>query len=79
MRTGIHPPYISRISVESEAATAIGYDPETATLRVWYTGGRVYDYYDVPPAESANLLHADSLGAYLNQFIKPRYECEELK
>lgn len=79
MRTKAHPGHILRIPVESDAADALGYKENTETLRVWYTGGRVYDYYEVPPEEFDKLMHADSIGAYLNRFIKPYYECDELK
>ncbi|MET7279281.1 KTSC domain-containing protein [Kribbella sp. NPDC005582] len=34
--------------VVSEAVDAVGYDYETRTLRVVFTSGKTYDYYDVP-------------------------------
>jgi hypothetical protein len=64
-----------RLSVESSAIASIGYDARTRTLEIEYAGGGVYRYLGVPPREHETLLRADSLGAYVNRRIKPRYRC----
>lgn len=62
-----------RLPVESSAIASVGYDARTRTLEVEFVGGGVYRYLGVPPREHETLLRADSLGAYVNRSIKPRY------
>jgi hypothetical protein len=64
-----------RLAVESMAIGSVGYDPRTRTLEVEFAGGGVYRYLGVPPREYETLLRAESLGAYVNRRIKPRYRC----
>lgn len=64
-----------RLPVESTAITSVGYDARTRTLEVEFAGGGIYRYLGVPPREHETLLRADSLGAYVNHSIKPRYRC----
>ena len=60
--------------VSSEAARAIGYDPERQWLDVRYTtGSATYRYLDVPSGVYAELQATTSVGTYLNQHIKPHY------
>ena len=42
--------------VESSAVSAVGYDPESRTLRVAFRSGGVYDYLDVDPDLYARML-----------------------
>jgi hypothetical protein len=69
---------IKGIAVSSEAATAIGYDEHSQVMRVWYTGGGIYDYLLVPAWEHRRVMTADSIGTYLNQVIKERYPYREV-
>jgi hypothetical protein len=66
---------VHRLSVESSAIAGVGYDARRRTLELEYTSGAVYRYLGVPPREYETLLHAESLGAYVNRRIKPRYRC----
>ena len=59
--------------VHSSVIAEIGYDPEARILEVRFHGGRAYHYFDVPPAEHAAPLSADSIGGYFNRTIFPRY------
>ena len=64
---------IRKIWVNSEAAEAIGYNRRKKILRVWYMGGKVYDYFDVPLDAFADLQNATSIGTHLNKIIKRNY------
>lgn len=64
---------VHRLSVESSAIESVGYDARSRTLEVEFAGGGVYRYLGVPPREHETLMRADSLGAYVNLSIKPRY------
>lgn len=56
--------------VDSTNLSAIGYDYESATLRVDFLKGRSYVYYGVPAELYEGLLSAGSKGQYLNIHIK---------
>lgn len=64
---------VRRRSVESTAVESVGYDAVSRTLEVAYAGGGVYRYLGVPQRAYELLLHAESVGAYVNRRIKPYY------
>lgn len=58
-------------SVSSRLLSAIGYDPESQTLRVTFaSSGASYDY-SVSQADYDALRAADSLGGHFLKNIKP--------
>lgn len=58
------------ISVSSSSVAAIGYDADTAILRVEYLTGSLYEYIGVPVDIYEGLLYASSVGTYLNLYVK---------
>ncbi|HBM45827.1 TPA: KTSC domain-containing protein [Patescibacteria group bacterium] len=60
---------MNRIAVTSSNIRSIGYDLESFVLEVEFTSGDVYQYYDVPQHLFQELLHASSLGGFLNDNI----------
>lgn len=57
--------------VNSTDVSEIGYDYDTATLRVRFLkGGTLYEYYSVPEEIYIGLINAPSIGQYLNIYIK---------
>ena len=60
-------------SVDSSAATAVRYNAKRHWLDVEYTNGGRYRYLDVPADVHQELLAAESIGTYLNQYVKPDY------
>ena len=56
---------MTREPVSSRAVSSIGYDEDAETLEVEYTGGTVYRYRGISPAEYAALRGAASLGQAL--------------
>ncbi len=69
---------MSWVPVDSSAASAIRYNPRRRCLDVEYVSGGRYRYYDVSAEVHQELLAADSVGAYLNQRIKPCYRYAKL-
>lgn len=67
-----------RRPVQSSSIRSIGYDVASRTLELEYVSGDVYQYVDVPQPAYAGLLAAPSIGAYVNQEIKPHYEFTEV-
>lgn len=63
----------NRTPVSSSNVASIGYDADSLTLEVEFNNGNVYQYFDVPVQEYEGLLHASSIGSYLNRNIKLNY------
>ncbi len=64
---------MEREPVISSNVASVGYEPQTMTLEVEFLDGGLYQYFDVPEAEYAGLISADSIGGYLNHNIKGHY------
>ena len=64
--------------VESSAIARIHFEPAERTLDIWYRGGGQYRYLDVPLPLYAQLMAAASKGSFVNQRIKPHFECVEI-
>lgn len=58
------------IPVSSTNLFAIGYNLETAALRVQFLNGGIYEYQGVPQELYDGLLAASSKGQFLNEHIK---------
>ena len=57
----------------SSSITAIGYEPNSATLRIQFTTGTSYEYFDVPQYVYDELMSAGSKGTYANANIYKVY------
>lgn len=64
--------------VTSSNVAAVGYDDETKTLQVQFKGGETYNYFGVPQELYDNLLNAESVGGFLNTYIKPHFRMEKV-
>lgn len=56
--------------VSSSDIASIGYDNESAILRIEYLKSGSYDYHGVPADIFDGLVSAASKGRYVNEFIK---------
>jgi hypothetical protein len=54
------------------------YDRDTATLRVIFVSGLIYDYKNVPEEVYEAMKAAFSKGTYLNKYIKGHYAYEKV-
>lgn len=65
--------------VQSTMLRAISYDEKARELRVRFTGGGIYRYYQVPAAIVENLLDPPngSPGRYFNDHVRDAYEYDE--
>lgn len=59
--------------VNSSNVEAIRYCRETSELHVRFIRSGDYVYYDVEEDVVVGLIHAPSVGKYLNQYVKKRY------
>ncbi|MDO8212840.1 KTSC domain-containing protein [Conexibacter sp. CPCC 206217] len=70
--------------VRSSAVARVGYDALARELHVAYVREhpwaveRTYVYSDVPARIHRELLAADSVGAFVNREVKPRFHAREL-
>lgn len=62
----------------SSVVAHMRYDPATATLRIVYVSGMVYDYKGVPGKVYEAMQKATSKGKYLNRYIKGKYDFEKV-
>lgn len=77
---------IEKIPVISTNIVAIGFDhakanessPATATLRIWFNDGSIYDYEDVWQGEYEKLHNATSIGSYFASNIKGKYSFKKV-
>lgn len=57
----------------SSVVASMEYKADTATLRIGYVSGKVYDYEQVPENVYLEMKNASSKGTYLNRYIKGKY------
>ena len=67
---------MTRIPVISSNVKSVGY--ERNVLEVEFLNNSIYQYKDVPRQVYSDMLVAQSIGKYLNQFVKPRYSYEKI-
>ncbi|MDB5198641.1 MAG: ATPase protein [Chitinophagaceae bacterium] len=63
----------------SSVISTMSYDAATATLRITFVSGMIYDYKNVPEEIYHALKTSGAKGIYLNQHIKGRYPFEKIK
>ena len=69
-----------RSPVPSTMIRSVGFDAGSSVLEVEFVAsGDVYAYYDVPLSVYDELLTADSLGAYFNEYIKDLYAFQQVQ
>ena len=62
----------------SSVVASFNYDASTATLRVTYVSGSVYEYKDVPETVYNDMRASGAKGIFLNQNIKGKYRYEKV-
>ena len=63
----------------SSVVAGIRYEAAHARLTITFNGGRVYQYFLVPPNVAADFQAAPSKGAFFNLNIRARYACREVE
>lgn len=70
---------MERHRVSSSNVRSVGYDEASNTLEVEFNSGGVYQYYSVPESVYSALMRASSKGSYLNDHVKDRYRCRQVR
>lgn len=69
---------MDRTPVSSSNIRSIGYDSQSATLKVEFSSGDIYQYFDVPEHLYQQFLHASSHGQFLNDNIRYSYRYQKI-
>jgi hypothetical protein len=64
---------VERFPVSSSNIVSVGYDADSQTLEIEFSGGATYQYFQVPPNIYEEFMHASSKGKYHHQAIKSRF------
>jgi hypothetical protein len=64
---------MKRTPVTSSNVVSVGYDRHEKILEVEFKGGGLYQYENVPAHIIDDLLETDSVGEYLNKWVKGTY------
>ncbi|PJJ72555.1 KTSC domain-containing protein [Diaminobutyricimonas aerilata] len=69
------------VVLESSVLRAVRYDDATRSLRVRFTSGAMYEYYDVPREVYDALLDPPdgSHGRYFSTHVRDAFDYDELK
>jgi hypothetical protein len=70
---------MERQRVRSESIRSVGYDPEKHTLEIEFTNSGLYKYFDVPDTVYTSLMRARSKGAYVNDYVRDRFDYKKLR
>ena len=68
---------MEREPVTLSTVVSVGYDATTETLEVEFKNG-VYQYYNVPQPIYDQMMTSESVGKFLNVYIKPMYPCAKV-
>lgn len=64
---------------DSSCFSAVGYDSAENVLYVQFRdSGAIYSYDDVPSAVYSDMMHAESMGGYYNEYIKGHYTAHRM-
>jgi hypothetical protein len=61
------------IPLTSSNILRVRYDENTNTLEIEFQGGRVYQYFDIPPQIFEGLINASSHGQFFSEQIKGHF------
>jgi len=67
-----------RDPVTSSSLNSVGYDPKRQLLEVEFVDGDVYQYFDVPRQTYEEFMQAESMGQFMNWYIKDRFKYVKL-
>ncbi len=63
----------------STVISTMQYDPESATLKVIFVSGMIYEYQNVPPEKYEAMKASGSKGKFLNKYIKGFHPFKKVK
>jgi hypothetical protein len=69
---------LKTLPMPSSVVSSFSYDPASATLRVVFVSGMVYDYLKVPEKVYMAMKASGSKGIFLNTKIKGHYSFKKI-
>ena len=70
---------MERMAVKSSNVISIGYDRNSGTLEIEFTGNTVYQYFEVPEHIYDELMAATSIGKFIAANIKGSYRYAQVQ
>ena len=65
-------------AVSSSHISAVGYEPDSQTLRIRFTSGKEYEYTNVPKSVYEGMMSAASVGRYFHASIREFYQAKKV-
>lgn len=62
---------INRTLVRSSNVRSYGYDPQTRTIQVQFTDGKIYEYYNRAPSVWRDFQLSQSKGSFVQNKLTP--------
>ena len=79
-KSGKPIPQISMFEVESANIEAVGYHPETMTLRIKFKSQNIYyDYFKAPSGFFIEMMKSESKGRFFSTQIKGQFKFEKIE
>lgn len=69
---------VERQPVKSRILRSVGYDDRIKILEIEFQNGLVYQYTGVPLKVYADLMHADEIGKYFSEKIRPKFQTKQV-
>jgi hypothetical protein len=69
---------LERQPVKSFMFRSVGYDESTKILEIEFNTGIVYQYSGVPPKVNKDLMHADNMGKYFTEKVRPKFHTKQV-
>jgi len=70
--------YLERLPVKSRILRSVGYDASTKILEIEFQNGLVYQFLNVPPKVSADLMRSDEIGKYFTDKVRSRFQTKQV-
>lgn len=70
---------MNRTPVSSSNLSSVGYNEDERILEIEFNGGRVYQYFAVPPRIYDGLMGASSHGKYFHRNIKDNFQYDQIR
>jgi hypothetical protein len=64
--------------VKSRILRSVGYDDSTKILEIEFQNGLVYQFLNVPPKVSTDLMRSDEIGKYFTDKIRSRFQTKQV-
>ncbi len=69
---------LERQPVKSRILRSVGYDESTKVLEIEFQNGLVYQFFEVPPKVSMELMRSGEVGKYFTDKVRTRFRTKQV-